>query len=88
MYDYELSEKAEGQLLRLPYEVAIAAVDVLAAALVDPWNYQRREDEPLDRHHAHRWVRFDGDRGRLWFLVRDGEGLLWVTEIQWPVQSG
>lgn len=83
MYDYELSETAEEQLLRLPYEAAIAAIDVLAEALVDPWNCQRREDEPLDRHHAHRWVRFAGDQGKLWFLVRDGEGLLYVTRVEW-----
>lgn len=83
MYRHELSERAEEQLLWVPFEALGDFVEALVQACIDPWNFQRREDESLDRHHAHRQVRFGDGRGTLWFLIRDGEGLLWVTEIEW-----
>jgi len=83
VYDWQFSEAAEAQLVRMPYEMIDDLVAVIAQACIDPWNYQRRAEESLNRHHAHRWVSFADGRGRLWFLVRDGEGLLWVTEIEW-----
>jgi len=83
VYRHELSESAETQLVRLPYEVLDDFVQTLVQACVDPWNFQRRDDESLNRHHAHRSVKFADGHGTLWFLVRDGEGLLWVTAIEW-----
>jgi len=83
VYRYEFSEHAQAQLIKLPYEVLDDLVDAIMQACIDPWNFQRRDDEPLDRHHAHRSVKFSDDRGTLWFLVRDGEGLLWVTAVEW-----
>jgi hypothetical protein len=83
VYRHELSEAAEADLLRLPYDVLDDFVTALAHACTDPWNFQRREDEPLDRHFAHRSVKFGGGRGTLWFLIRDDQGLLWVTAVEW-----
>lgn len=83
MYRHELSPAAEAQLVRLPYESIDDFVEALVQACADPWNFQRREDEPLDRHHAHRWVKFADGRGTLSFLIRDGEGLIWVTSVEW-----
>jgi len=83
VYNWQFSELAEAQLVRLPYELVDDLVGALAQACIDPWNFQRHEDEPLDRHHAHRQVKFADERGTLWFLIRDGQGLLWVTAIEW-----
>lgn len=69
--------------MQLPYEVIDDFVAALTMACIDPWNFQRREDEPPDRHHAHRQVKFADGRGTLWFLIRDDQGLLWVTAIEW-----
>lgn len=83
MYRSELSDAAQARLIDVPYEWLDDLVETIVQACIDPWNFQRREDEPLDRHYAHRWVKFAGGRGKLWFHVRDGEGLLWITEIEW-----
>lgn len=83
MYDHQFSELAQSQLLHLPYDALAPMAEALVQACIDPWNFQRRSEEFDDRHYAHRYVEFGEGRGRLWFLIRDGEGLLWVTEIQW-----
>lgn len=83
MYDYQYSDAAKAQLLRLPYEAVAELGAAIAQVIADPWNFQRRGDESLDRHHAHRRVEFAEGRGTLWFLIRDGEGLIWITAIEW-----
>lgn len=83
MYGWEFSETAKAQLVRMPYGMVDDLVETIALICADPWNFQRREDEPLDRHHAHRRVEFAEGRGTLWFLIRDGEGLIWITAIEW-----
>lgn len=83
MYDWQFSEPAKAQLLHLPYEAIDDLVATIAQACVDPWNFQRRDDEQLNRHFAHRWVLTAGGEAKVWFLIRDDQGLLWVTAIEW-----
>ncbi len=81
-YRYEWSDEAQIDLVRVPYETAVLAADVVAEAAEDPWNYQRRTEEPMDRHFAHRWVMTADGCARVWFLIRDDQGLLWVTAVE------
>lgn len=79
----EWSDEAQLDLVRIPYETALLAADAVAEACEDPWNYQRRPEESLDRHYSHRWALTADGQAKAWFLIRDGEGLIWVTAIQW-----
>lgn len=81
-YRYEWSDEAQLDLLHVSYETALLAAEVVAEAAEDPWNFQRRPEEPLDRHFAHRWALTADGVARVWFLIRDGEGLLWVTRVE------
>lgn len=81
-YRYEWSDEAQLDLVRVSYETALLAADAVAEASEDPWNYQRRAEESLDRHYAHRWAMTTDGAAKVWFLIHDDEGLIWVTSIE------
>lgn len=83
MYDVDFDPDATAQLTYLPEEIAWKALQELGLAAADPWNYQRRPDEPLDVHNAHRWIYFDNYSGRVSFLIQGGLGVLLVTGVEW-----
>ena len=82
MYDWEFTETAKAQLVRLPYGMVDDLVETIALICADPWNFQRRPDEPLDDHHAHRTVSF-GDGGVLAFLILEHASEVHITSIAW-----
>lgn len=84
MYTHDWDNSVPSALLAMPYDAAMEAADAIAHVLEDPWNYQRRPDESLDRRSAHRHVSFDEGRGTLWFLILEDRAEVFVTRIDWP----
>jgi hypothetical protein len=82
VYRHEFEEAAQAQLLRLPYEAIDDLVEALALICADPWDFQRRPDEPRSDHHAHRTVSF-GDGGMVTFLILEHAAEIHITQITW-----
>lgn len=82
MYDWEFTPAAKAQLVRLPYGMVDDLVETVALICADPWNFQRRPDEPGDDHHAHRTAVF-GDGGMLTFLILEHAAEVHITGITW-----
>lgn len=82
MYDWEFTETAKAQLVRLPYDMVDDLVEAVALVCADPWNFQRQPDDPDDDHHAHRTASF-GDGGMLTFLILEHAAEVHITGITW-----
>ena len=85
MYRWELDGPAQQEFAALSPAVRAELAGFMdAVVIVDPIQYQRRRDEPVDPVEALRTLHFgQHDDGLVTFLVYPPDELVLVVRIQW-----